>query len=89
MNQIGDLYVGPSSPTANKFGYGFSLVTEEGSRNTPSRPGTYAWGGAFSTSYWVDPEEELVVLLYRQMWGSHVSDTDKAFRPLVYQALVD
>lgn len=83
-NQIGDLFVGED----NKFGFGFSLVTEEGSRNTPSRPGTFAWGGAFSTTYWVDPEEELVVLLYRQMWGSHISDIDKVFKPLVYQAIV-
>lgn len=82
-NQIGDLFVGED----DKFGFGFSLVTEEGSRNTPSRPGTFAWGGAFSTTYWVDPEEELVVLLYRQMWGSHISDIDKAFKPLVYQAM--
>ena len=30
-----------------------------------------AMGGAFSTTYWIDPKEKIVVLLYRQMWGSH------------------
>lgn len=87
MNQIGDLFVNLGAPTENKFGFGFSIVTEEGSRLTPSQAGTYAWGGAFSTSYWVDPKENMVVLIYRQMWGSHVAETDKAFRPLVYQAI--
>lgn len=85
MNQIGDLFVGGE----NKFGFGFSLITDNGSRISPSQSGTYAWGGAFSTSYWVDPKEEMLVLIYRQMWGSHIADTDRAFRPLVYQAIND
>jgi len=89
MNQIGDLFVNLGIPTENKFGFGFSIITEEGSRLGPSQAGTYAWGGVFSTSYWVDPKENMIVLLYRQMWGPHVADTDKAFRPLVYQAIND
>lgn len=89
MNQIGDLFVNLGTPTENKFGFGFSIITEHGSRLSPSQAGTYAWGGAFSTSYWVDPKEDMIVLLYRQMWGPHIADTDKAFRPLVYQAIND
>jgi CubicO group peptidase (beta-lactamase class C family) len=87
MNQIGDLFVNLGVPTENKFGFGLSLITKEGSRLTPSQEGTYSWGGVFSTSYWVDPKEDMLVLLYRQMWGPHVTDTDKAFKPLVYQAI--
>lgn len=86
MNQIGDLTV---NNTENKFGFGFSIITENGSRLGPSQAGTYAWGGVFSTSYWVDPKEDMIVLLYRQIWGPHVAETDKAFKPLVYQALND
>jgi CubicO group peptidase (beta-lactamase class C family) len=89
MNQIGDLFVNLGTPTENKFGFGFSLITEDGSRLTPSQAGTYSWGGVFSTAYWVDPKEKMIVLLYRQMWGPHVADTDKAFKPLVYQAIND
>jgi CubicO group peptidase (beta-lactamase class C family) len=90
MNQIGDLFVNLNGvKTENKFGFGFAIITENGSRSTPSQAGTYAWGGAFSTSYWVDPKEDMIVLIYRQMWGPHVADTDKAFRPLVYQAIND
>jgi CubicO group peptidase (beta-lactamase class C family) len=89
MNQIGDLFVNLGVKTENKFGLGFSITTDEGSRLGPNQAGTYAWGGAFSTTYWVDPKEEMIVIIYRQMWGSHVADTDKAFRPLVYQALIE
>ena len=86
MNQIGDLFL---TGTENKFGFGFSIVTENGSRLAPNQAGTYAWGGVFSTSYWVDPKENMIVILYRQMWGPHITDTDKAFKPLVYQAIND
>jgi len=89
MNQIGDLFVDLGVKTENKFGFGFSIITEKGSRLGPSQAGTYAWGGVFSTSYWVDPKEDMIVLIYRQMWGPHVADTDKAFKPLVYQAIND
>jgi CubicO group peptidase (beta-lactamase class C family) len=84
MNQIGDLLL-----DENKFGLGFEIVTEKGSSMFPHNIGTYSWGGAFSTTYWVDPKEKMVVLLYRQMWGSHGSDIDQKFKVLVYQALND
>ena len=88
MNQIGDLHPNLGDNAAyNKFGFGFFLISEEGSRFTPSQAGTYSWGGVFSTSYWVDPKEDMIVLAYEQMWGPYVVNTAKAFKPLVYQAI--
>lgn len=90
MNQIGDLFVNLNGITSeNKFGFNFAIITENGSRLGPSQAGTYSWGGIFSTSYWVDPKEDMLVIIYRQMWGPHVADTDKQFKPLVYQAIND
>ncbi|WP_338871404.1 serine hydrolase domain-containing protein [Spirosoma sp. SC4-14] len=90
MNQIGDLSpnIGDHARD-NTFGFGFLVISENGSRFTPSQVGTYSWGGVFSTSYWVDPKEDMLVLIYRQMWGPYVSNTDKAFKALVYQAIND
>jgi CubicO group peptidase (beta-lactamase class C family) len=89
-NQIGNLHPNIGDHAAdNKFGFGFFVISEDGSRFGPSQAGTYAWGGVFSTSYWVDPKEDMLVLIYRQMWGPYVADTDKAFKPLVYQAIGD
>ena len=89
-NQIGDLHpnIGDHAD-ANKFGFGFFIISEKGSRLVPSQAGTYSWGGLFSTGYWVDPKEDMIVLLYQQMWGPHVADADKSFEPLVYQAIND
>ncbi len=90
VNQIGDLFVNLNGiMSENKFGFNFALITEKGSRLGPSQAGTYSWGGVFSTSYWVDPKEEMLVLIYRQMWGPHVAETDMEFKPLVYQAIND
>lgn len=84
MNQINDLNL-----YDNKFGLGFAIVTEKGSSMFPHQEGTYSWGGAFSTTYWVDPKERMVVLLYRQMWGDHADEIEGSFKTLVYQAIND
>lgn len=84
MNQINDLPFGD-----NKFGLGFEVQTEKGSAMQPLSEGSYSWGGAFSTTYWVDPKEKMVVLMYRQMWGAHDSEIGETFNTLVYQALND
>lgn len=84
MNQIGDLSLGD-----NKFGLGFSIVTEKGSSMHPNQVGTYSWGGAFSTIYWVDPKEKMVVLFYRQMWGAHADEIEGSYKAFVYQGLND
>jgi len=84
MNQIGDLNLGD-----DKFGLGFAIVSEKGSSMMPHQVGTYSWGGAFSTTYWVDPKEKMVVLLYRQMWGAHDNEIDAKFKVMVYQAVND
>lgn len=84
MNQINDLPFGD-----NKFGLGFEVQTEKGSAIQPISEGSYSWGGAFSTTYWVDPKEKMVVLMYRQMWGAHDNEIGETFNTLVYQALND
>jgi len=89
-NQIGDLHPGLGGDAVhNKFGFGFYLISDEGSHFTPSQVGTYSWGGVFSTSYWVDPKEDMLVIAYEQMWGPYIANTASAFKSLVYAALND
>lgn len=81
-NQIGDLNLGQ-----NKFGLGFEITTNEGQGRMGVSEGSFAWGGFFGTTYWADPEEKLVCLLFSQQWPfSHGEISDK-FRVLVYSAL--
>ncbi len=85
QNQIGDLSIRGD----DKFGLGFQLVTDKSSGKTLAQEGTYSWGGAFATSYWVDPKEKMVLLFYRQLQGSTHGDVVEKFRALVYQAIND
>ena len=84
MNQIGDLGLGD-----DKFGLGFAIVSEKGSAANPSQVGTYSWGGAFSTSYWVDPKEKMVIVFYRQLLNTTHRELADKFKVLAYQALND
>ena len=84
MNQIGDISLGD-----DKFGLGFQIISEKGSGRTPAQAGTFSWGGAFATSYWVDPKEKLVMLFYRQLQGTTHGDLPEKFRDLTYQAIID
>ena len=84
MNQIGDISLGD-----DKFGLGFQIISEKGSGRTPAQAGTFSWGGAFATSYWVDPKEKMVMLFYRQLQSSTHGDVVEKFRALVYQAIND
>jgi len=68
------------------FGLGFAVVSDVGKRGELSSVGTYAWGGAFNTAFWIDPAEQLVGVYMSQARPTR-SDMDDRFRTLVYQAL--
>ena len=87
MNQIGDIGRGGANP--NKFGLGFGVATEKGSSLIPWNIGSFEWGGMFATSYWVDPKEKLVALIYRNIFPTRVPGFTDKFKVLVYQSLND
>lgn len=71
------------------FGLGFGVTEELGWSGLPGSPGAYTWGGAYHSTYWVDPAEELVVSYMTQVIPAQGLDDHQRIRALVYQALVD
>ena len=71
------------------FGLGFSTVEDVGARGLPGSTGEYGWGGAYHSTYWVDPAEELVVVYLTQLIPSGGLDDQGRLRALVYQAIAD
>ncbi len=69
------------------FGLGFRVVEDVGAHGVPGSEGVYGWGGAYHSSYWVDPQEELVVVYLAQLIPSGGLDDHAKFRALVYQAI--
>ena len=66
-NHIGDLF-GPDANRAGGLGFGLAVevVLDPVEADTRRGPGSFGWGGAFGTYYWVDPHNDLVGLLMVQ-----------------------
>ena len=52
------------------FGLGFGVVTDPTATKSAVSKGTFMWGGAAATIFWVDPAEEIVVLGMMQLLTS-------------------
>jgi CubicO group peptidase (beta-lactamase class C family) len=73
----------------NEFGLGFGLETPANDFKSPASIGSFSWGGAFSTDYWADPKEDLIGLLYTNIYNNPVHDLGDKFEVLTYQAIAD
>ena len=68
------------------FGLGFQVIGDIAKEGELGSTGIFSWGGAFYTSYWIDPAENMVVVFMSQ--GRPMSsDIATRFRTLVYQSL--
>ena len=83
------MYVSNQNVGHNKFGLGFGITTEKGSSILPTPEGVFEWGGMFATTYWADPKENLVGIVYRNIWPTTHWRFAQKFKVMVYQALVD
>ena len=82
-DNLGDIAVAPGLG----FGLGFGVVSDPGSRGELGSPGEFNWGGAYHTSYWVDPVEKLTVVYMTQVLPAFGLDDFGKVRALVYQAI--
>jgi CubicO group peptidase (beta-lactamase class C family) len=69
------------------YGLGVSVVTDHVRNKSLVPEGSFAWGGAASTWFWVDPSEELSVALYAQLLPSSSYPWRRALQQLVYTSL--
>ena len=71
------------------FGLGFRVLVNLAQAGRLGSEGEFGWGGAASTSFFIDPKEKLVGLLLTQLEPSRYYPIRNEFKVLVYQALVD
>jgi len=82
-NQVGSLH--------SSFGLGFGLgfeTTDRYGANGMDSEGSFGWAGAYGTTYRVDPEARLVLVMMIQLLPN-ATDIGTKFPTLVYQSLVD
>jgi CubicO group peptidase (beta-lactamase class C family) len=82
-NQIDTLYRYPG----RGFGFGFETIERYGASGL-NCVGSFGWGGAYGTTYQVDPESGLVIVLMQQLMPNG-TDIQRVFMTTVLQALVD
>lgn len=69
------------------FGLGFSVKTDVTKSHTIGSEGEYGWGGLASTSFFIDPAEDLTVIFMTQLMPSSSYPIRQELRALVYGAL--
>ncbi|HVP91334.1 MAG TPA: serine hydrolase domain-containing protein [Terriglobales bacterium] len=84
-NQVGDLY----GTRGQGFGLGFWETNDLGRTGEMGSVGAFGWGGAYYTTYWVDPAERLVAVFMTQLLPAGGLDLQAKFKTLVYQSVVE
>jgi len=71
------------------FGLGFSVLQSPVRAQVLGTPGEYAWGGAASTAFWIDPGEDVIAIFLTQLMPSSSYPLRRELRTLTYAALID
>ena len=82
VNHAGSLY------GSDGFGLGFSIKQNLGTSGLPGSIGEYGWGGAYHSTYWVDPQEDMVVTYMTNLNDTGGVDDHQRIRALIYAAII-
>jgi CubicO group peptidase (beta-lactamase class C family) len=81
--------VHPFGSPSQGMGLGVGMAIDLAQTQTLGSVGAYGWGGAASTSFWVDPQEDLIGVFMTQLMPSGTYPVVNDLRVAVYQAIVD
>jgi len=87
-----DLSLSTFSQTASEgfgFGLGFSIHLGSDKSQVIGSPGEYAWGGAASTAFWIDPVEDLIVIFLTQFMPDGTFNFRGQLKTIIYPAILD
>ncbi|MDE2747966.1 MAG: serine hydrolase [Chloroflexota bacterium] len=71
------------------FGLGGYVLLDAAAAQILGSPGEFGWGGAASTTFWIDAREELTAIFLTQLMPSSSYPIRRELRVLVNQAVVD
>ena len=79
--------IGPTPAMGQGFGLGFAIRTEQGANPLPGSAGSFYWTGIYGTTFFVDPKQQLVIVMMIQAPAPGNAFYRRAVRYLAYQAL--
>jgi CubicO group peptidase (beta-lactamase class C family) len=71
------------------FGLGFAVTMNPAQTLIAGSPGEFNWGGAATTSFFIDPAEELITIFMTQVLPSSAYPLRRELRTMVYAAVTD
>ncbi|MCH1452415.1 MAG: beta-lactamase family protein [Acidimicrobiales bacterium] len=87
LNELGQSLFSEAVMEGMGFGLGFSTLVDPARNGAVSSGGEFAWGGAASTAFWVDPAEEITCVFMTQLMPSSSYPLRRELKATVYQAL--
>jgi CubicO group peptidase (beta-lactamase class C family) len=69
------------------FGLGFSVTMNPHQTMIAGTAGEFAWGGLATTSFWIDPVEDLIVIFMTQVIPSSAYAVRRELRTMIYSAI--
>jgi len=71
------------------FGLGFAILQDTAKSNIIGNKGSCWWSGSANTYFFIDPKEELILILMMQFVPNYYYPVFKEFMELTYQAIED
>ncbi len=87
LNEMGQSLFSETVMEGMGFGLGFSVMVDPAANGAISSVGEFAWGGAASTAFFVDPVERVTAIFMTQFMPSSYYPIRRLLRSTVYQAL--
>lgn len=90
LNHTGTLFVEqPAQRPGLGFGLGVAVMLDQGEAGLSGSVGSYGFAGAYYTTYWVDPQEQLITMVMTQLRPPVDLTLHTKARTLVYQSIID
>jgi CubicO group peptidase (beta-lactamase class C family) len=69
------------------FGLGFASIVDSAATMVPCSRGEYFWGGMYSTAFFVDPVEDIIMIFMTQLMPSSSYPIRREIKTMLYAAL--
>jgi CubicO group peptidase (beta-lactamase class C family) len=69
------------------FGLGFATTIDNAATLTPCSTGDFYWGGMYSTAFFVDPVEDIIMIFMTQLMPSSTYPVRREIKTMIYSAL--
>lgn len=71
------------------FGLGFATTIDTAATGVPGSDGDFYWGGMFSTAFFIDPVEDIIMIFMTQLMPSSTYPIRREIKTMLYAALDD